>query len=71
MSHTVTTKQKLIVNTQKQTRKDSKHRAKERRQTTRQRRKKKGPERKTKIANNNNVANIYLPIITLNVNGLM
>lgn len=71
MSHTVTTKQKLIVNTQKKTRKESKHRAKERRQTTRQRRKKKGTERKTKIANNNKVANIYLPIITLNVNGLM
>ena len=70
MSHTITTKQKLIVNTQKQTRKDSKHRAKERCQTTRQRRKKKGTERKTKIANNNNVANIFLPIITLNVNGL-
>lgn len=64
VNHTVITKQKLVINTQKKTRKESKHRAKERCQTTRQRGKKKGTERKTKISNNNKVANINLPMIT-------
>ena len=55
MNHTIITKQKLTVNTEKKTRKESKHRAKERCQTTRQRRKKKGTERKIKIASNNKI----------------
>ena len=68
---TVTTKKKLIVNTQKKMRKGSKYNTKENNQNTREERKRRRKEQRgaTKTARKKLIST-YLSKITLNINGL-
>lgn len=66
----ITPKQKLIINTPKKKRKDSKHNQKESHQTTREEGRSERNDKNNQKITNKMAISRYLAIITLNVSGL-